>query len=133
MARPAPVAVVLHLMIARERLPSHFLPDQLLSILPSKTVTHTIQVDLLSVFLRKWILDNPELSPEVQHNNVFAAIARGEITCADETFLNPTLYHYWWRRAYEEKSQPADDPWENMGQTLEKHRSVILSSLSRSF
>jgi len=50
MARPETVAVVLHLMIARERLPSHFLPRQLLSILPSKTVTHTIQVDPLSVF-----------------------------------------------------------------------------------
>lgn len=84
-------------------------------------------------YLRKWIFDNPESSPEVQRNNLLAAIARGEIPGADETFLNPTLYHYWWRKAYEEKSQPTDDPWENMRQTLENHRSVILSSLSRSF
>jgi hypothetical protein len=84
-------------------------------------------------YLRKWIFDNPESSPEVQRNNLLAAIARGEIPGADETFLNPTLYHYWWRKAYEEKSQATDDPWENMRQTLEKHRSVIISSLSRSF
>src|SRR5277367_3514771 len=45
MARPETVAVVLHLMIARERLPSYFLPHQLLSILLSKTVTDNIQVD----------------------------------------------------------------------------------------
>ena len=77
-------------------------------------------------YIRKWIFDNPRSTPRRQREDLLQAIAKGEVPGASERFLKPVLIHYWWRKAYREKKQPSDDPWENMCQLLEEHSSVLI-------
>jgi len=76
-------------------------------------------------YIRKWIHDNPRSTPRRQREELLQAIARGEIPEASERFLKPGLIHYYWRKTYREKRQPSDDPWKNMRQLLEEHKSVL--------
>ena len=76
-------------------------------------------------YIRTWIFDNPRSTPQVQREDLLKAIERGEISGATEKFLKPSLIHYWWRKAYQEKKQPSNDPWENMRLFLEDHPSVL--------